>query len=481
MAIRGRAQLAALTAQRGQTVRRSRGRSLPLHESLVAALVLLAFLSTGCSGQTNESTATRSETLTTPGANPGTRLAPYLKRDPAGFPKLASHLAFNFGDGSTNAHFALNVVRGCNPTVADRSIRLNPKQVNFIVPGTTVPAKASVCGDEDGLAVTYGNGYWNDSSVIRSPYPGIGTIRAFNGDKDIAHYEDGARGFSGHDWVLNMFSSGSRDSTAEWAARLKAHWTLADLGGSLKRHPGIQGVWGDNFLWWNRNFENANSPDGSPLAGTAAQWNDGLVRNHSTLRALLGPDFLLGGNGAGWACSGYTPYVGSFRDDRCTAADAAMWEDAGGVVYDAAAWDRYIPYFDDWIEAGRAVGRQKYGIMAQFGTCGVGNLGHPLSPTDERLGLAMATIGGIDLWAVRDCDWDSTVVPGGQFSIPEMGDSPGYPRGWLGQPTSGPARVDLGKWKRTFTGGTVYANLTGETWNDGRVSVPARDALFGKS
>jgi len=353
--------------------------------------------------------------------------------------------------------------------------------VNFIVPGTTIPAKASVCGDEDGLAVTYGNGYWNDSSVIRSPYPGIGTIRAFNSEKDIAHYEDGARAFSGHDWVLNMFSSGSRDSTAEWAARLKAHWTLADLGGGLKQHPGIQGVWGDNFLWWNGSFEKADSPDGSPLAGTAAQWNDGLVRNHKTLGDLLGPDFLLGGNGAGWACSGYTPYVGSFRDDRCTAADAAMWEDAGGVVYDAAAWDRYIPYFDDWIEAGRAEGRQKYGIMAQFGTCGVGNLGHPLSPTDERLGLAMATIGGIDLWAVHDCDWESTVVPGGQFSIPEMGDSPGYPRGWLGQPTSGPARVDLGKWKRTFTGGTVYANLTGETWNDGRVSVPARDALFRNS
>jgi hypothetical protein len=119
--------------------------------------------------------------------------------------------------------------------------------------------------------------------------------------------------------------------------------------------------------------------------------------------------------------------------------------------------------------------------MALFGSCGVGNLGHPLSPTDERLGLAMATIGGIDLWAVHGCDWESTVVPGGQFSIPEMGDSPGYPRGWLGQPTSGPARVDFGKWKRTFGGGTVYANLTGETWNDGRVSVPARDALFVKS
>ena len=63
-------------------------------------------------------------------------------------------------------------------------------QVNFIVPGTTVPAMASVCGDEDGLAVTYGTGYWNDSSVIRSPYSAIGTIRAFSRAKDIAHFED---------------------------------------------------------------------------------------------------------------------------------------------------------------------------------------------------------------------------------------------------------------------------------------------------
>jgi hypothetical protein len=447
--------------------------------------LLLVVLLTGCNSNTNESTGTHGETAARTATRPGSTLAErppsYITRDPASFPKLASHLAFSFGDGSTNSHFALNIVRGCNPAVADRSIRLNPKQVNFVVPGTTVPAKSSACGAEDGLAVTYGNGYWKDSSIIRSSYPGIGTIRAFRAGEDIAHYKDGTRAFSASDWVLNMFSSGRRNSTAEWAARLKAHWTLADLGGSLRKHPGVQGVWGDNFLWWNRNFERAASPDGSALAGTAAQWNDGLVRNHRTLRALLGPDFLLGGNGAGWACSGYAPYVGSFRDDRCTAADAAMWEDAGGLVYDVSAWDRYIPYFDEWIKAGLAEGRQKYGIMAQFGTCGVGNLGHPLSPTDERLGLAMATIGGIDLWAVHDCDWESTVVPGGQFSIPEMGDSSGYPRGWLGQPTSGPTRVDLGKWKRTFTGGTVYANLTGETWNDERVSVPAREARFVKS
>jgi hypothetical protein len=434
----------------------------------------------GCSATTNGRTTSRSETATTTVTTAETRLPPYVKRDPADFPKLASHLAFSFGDGSTNAHFALNIVRGCNPAVVDRSIRLNPKQVNFIVPWTTIPGTSSMCGNEDGLAVTYGNGYWNDSSVIRSPYSEVGTIRAFDAEKDIAHFRNGARAFSPDDWVLNMFSSGDRDATAEWAARLKAHWTLAELGGSLKKHRGVQGVWGDNFLWWNPNFDGDASREGSSFAGTAAQWDDGLVRNHMTLRALLGPDFLLGGNGAAWACSGSTPYAGSLPNAACEVADAAMWEDAGGFVDDAAGWDRYVPYFDNWIKAGRAEGRQKYGIMALFGTCGVGNLGHRLTPTDERLGLAMATIGGIDLWAVHDCDWESTVVPGGQFSIPAMGDSPGFPRGWLGRPISGPVRVDLGKWKRGFTGGTIYANLTGSTWKAGGVSVAAHDALFVK-
>ena len=41
-----------------------------------------------------------------------------------------------------------------------------------------------------------------------------------------------------------------------------------------------------------------------------------------------------------------------------------------------------------------------------------------------------------------------------------MGDSAAYPRGWLGLPTGAPIKVASGEWKRTFTGGTVYANAT---------------------
>jgi hypothetical protein len=392
---------------------------------------------------------------------------------------MASNLAFTFGRGLQNARFALNIVRGCNPSVADKSFALNPKQVNFIVPGS--PRRgARGCGAENGFAVTYGNGYWKHSSRTVSPYRGIGTIRPFRFSTDVAHYTDGARALSSSNWILNMFSSGTKKSTAEWAARLKAHWTFANLGGRLTRHPGIQGVWGDNFLWWNHGFERAHSPRGNRLNGTRARWDDGLVRNYRELRRLLGANFLLGGNGAGSACSDERPYYGTIRGGACSAADAAMWEEAGAYIYDPAGWDRYIRYFDGWIKAGAAEGRQKYGIVSLHGTCAQSNLGHPLTPTDERLGLAMATIGGVDLLAVHDCDWGSTVVPGGQFSIPEMGNNPTYPRGWLGQPTSDPIRVALGEWKRTFTGGTVYANVTNATWNVDSVSVPVRNALFVK-
>ena len=441
-------------------------------------LLVVALLLGGC-GDTDSDT----DGFTTTRAAPTTRespVAPYVRRDPADFPKMASHLAFNFDNGSTNAHFALNVVRGCNPEVADRSIALNPKQVNFIVPGTTVSSRSPTdCGAENGFAVTYGSGYSSHSSAIVSPYRGIGTIRPFS-DNDAALYEDGTRAFSENDPVLNMFSSGNDNATAEWAARLKAHWTLADLNGSLRKHRGVQGIWGDNFLWF-KGVTQQKSSEGSSFGDLDGRaWDDGLVRNFEKLRALLGPNMLLGGNGAPWACSGSVDYAGDIPNGDCTAADAGMWEDTSSDIYSPSGWDARIPQFDRWIKAGARQGRAKYGVMVEYGTAGTGNLGHPLTPTDERLGLAMATIGGIHLWAVHDGDWDSTVVPGGQFGIPEMGDNAAYARGWLGQPTSDPTRIAFGKWKRSFSGGSVYANLTDAAWRTDGVSVPPRNALFVK-
>jgi hypothetical protein len=453
----------------------------------VAALML-----TGCEGthtrtvtQTRTITRTQTDTQTATTSRQdlprGQHLPPYVRRDPADFPKMASHLAFNFDDGRTLAHFALNVVRGCNPAAADKSIQLNPKQVNFIVPGTTVsPPLSPQCGAEDKFAITYGGGYWAATSPIVSPYRGVGKIRAFK-DDDVARYNDGTRAFSDQSWVLNMFSSGNDNATAEWAARLKANWTLADLNGTRNKHPGIQGVWGDNFLWFNGETWQ-KSPNGSSFGDLDGRaWDNGLVRNFEKLRLLLGPSMLLGGNGAPWACSGEVAYAGDIPNGDCTAADAGMWEDAGADIYSATGWDIRIEQFSKWIKAGARFGHAKYGIMVEFGTCGAGNLGHPLTATDERVGLAMATIGGIHLLAIHDCDWGTTVVPGGQFSIPAMGDNAAFRRGWLGQPRSDPMRIGLGKWKRSFSGGIVYANLTKQPWNIEGVTVPADDALFVKA
>jgi hypothetical protein len=459
-----------------------RKRGVRPNPRLALVLLLFAVFVTGCesSGGSMEKPA---PTVTTPTqTRPGQRLQSHVRRDPAHFPKLASHLAFNFDDGSTNARFAFNVIRGCNPSVADRSFRINRKQVNFIVPGMTAPPSPA-CGDEWGFAVTYGTGYQQHDRQLVSPHPGIGRIRAFNDAacQDVACYADGAQMYDETNWVLNMASFGTPDSTAEWAARLRAHWYLEDLDGDPSRHPGVHGIWGDNFTWYGPYFKEKRSAGDAPPAATGQEWDDGAIRNQRTLRSLLGPDVLLGANGLGSACGFDDSYEGSVSGAECTLGDATMWEGYGSAHYldDPGNFDDAIAQFARWMTT-RSNGRAKYGIMAEYGTCGTGNLGHPLTARDKRMGLALATVGGIALWAVQDCGWETTVVPGGQFSIPEMGDNATYPRGWLGQPTSEPIKVDSGQWKRRFTGGNVYANATDESWDVDDVSVPAGDALFVK-
>ena len=456
--------------------------SFPGVTRLLLGVVFGAVVLTGCGTADTQSVAQR-QTVTETVTTPRQRLAPYVAGDPAEFPKMASHLAFTSGDGRTNAHFALNVIRGCDPSVADKSHAINPKQVNFIVPGVTGLSRPA-CGSEWGFATTYGDGYQHHNQALVSPYPGIGTIRPFNeaACRDVACYADGTRMFrETADWVLNMASSGTPTSTAAWAARLRAHWYLKDLGGDPSKHPGVQGIWGDNFTWYGPYFKDNRSPGGAPPAMTGRQWDDGAIRNQTELRALLGPDVLLGANGLGSACGFGNVYEGSVAGADCTAGDVTAWEGYGSAfyMYDPANFDSAITQFGRWMNA-RLGGRAKYGFITEYGTCGTNNLGHPLTVQDERMGLALATIGGVDLWAVHDCDWGTTVVPGGQFSIPEMGDNATYPRGWLGQPTSGPTKIASGQWKRTFTGGIVYANATGGTLNVDGVSVPARDALFVK-
>ena len=298
----------------------------------------------------------------------------------------------------------------------------------------------------------------------------------------MACYADGTRMYSETNWVLNMASYGRRDSTADWAARLRAYWYLQDLGGDPSKHPGVHGTWADNFTWYSPYFKGNRSPGGASPRMTGQEWDDGAVRNQTKLRGLLGPDVLLGANGLGSACGFGDIYEGSSSGAECTLGDATMWEGYGSAHYleNPDNFDDAIAQFERWMNV-RWQGRAKYGIMAEYGTCGTNNFGHPLTAQDKRMGLALATIGGISLWAVDECGWDTTVVPGGQFSIPEMGNNATYPRGWLGQPTSDPTKIASGQWKRTFTGGIVYANATGRDWDVDGVSVPARDAVFLKS
>ena len=339
------------------------------------------------------------------------------------------------------------------------------------------------CGNEWGFAVTYGSGYQHHNRRLVSRHSGIGTIRPFNAAacEDVACYADGTRMYSETNWVLNMASFGRHDSTAEWAARLRAHWYLEDLGSDPSKHPGVHGIWGDNFTWYSPYFDANRSPEGAQPAATGQQWDDGAIRNQIELRSLLGPDALLGANGLGSACGFGDTYEGSAPGAECTLGDATMWEGYGSAYYleNPSNFDDAIEQFGRWMKV-RAQGRTKYGIMAEYGTCGTNNLGRPLTAQDKRIGLALATIGGIHLWAVQECGWETTVVPGGQFSIPEMGGNATYPRGWLGQPASDPTKIDSGQWKRTFTGGTVYANATDENWSVEGVSVPPRDAVFRK-
>jgi hypothetical protein len=438
-------------------------------------LLYAAALLVGCApGKASEETP--APPVTTPRRQPATPVI----RDPADFPKMASHLAFGSDSGPMNAQFALNVIRACDASVAARSYAINPKQVNFVVVGVTRLPSPS-CGNEWGFAVTYGAGYHQHSRPLVSRFPRIGTIRPFNSAAcgDVACYADDTRMYSETEWVLNMASFGRPDSTAEWAARLRAHWFLEAVGGNPRKHPGIHGIWGDNFVWYGPYFKENHSPGGAPPAMTGREWDDGAIRNHAELRTLLGSNVLLGANGLGSACGFGDVYEGSVAGAECTVGDATAWEGYGSdfYLYNPANFDSAIGQFERWMNS-RSGGRAKYGFITEYGTCGTNNVGRPLTEQDKRMGLALATIGGIALWAVQDCNWGTTVVPGGQFSIPEMGNNARYPRGWLGQPTSHPIKVASGQWKRTFTGGIVYANATAAVWNIDGVSVPARDGLF---
>jgi hypothetical protein len=411
---------------------------------------------------------------------------PWGSNDTIPFPRIGQYNAFSFGDGSTQARFQLNVFLGCNPGVADRSYARNPQQVNLIIPTPSVSPNGVTAGPNcgaaaSGFAVSYG-AYASITSPIASPYPGIGTIRAWSGAAcplgDYACFLDGTRITAPE--VLNFASS----DTADWAAKVRAHFYLKDL--STGSHPGVHGIWGDNFAWWAPYFKSRRSAGGSAPRGPAQAWDDGSVENVTKLHSLV-PVALLGANGAGLACGFGDVYVGSVPGKDCRGAgDTTLWEGYGGYhyVHDPAVFDSAIAQFRRWLSTPADDGHPKRGMLNVFGIAGQNALGHVLTAQDQRLELAYACIGGLYAWIINGEGWGTTAIPGtpagSNFAIPEMGDSGSYPRGWLGLPTSAAVKFASGEWKRTFSGGTVYANATASAWSVDGHTVPAQDGLFVK-
>ncbi len=438
-------------------------------------------------GNRSADSSLRAETSPCDLSPPAPPTPPRGSNDTIAFPRIGQYDSFNFGDGSVPAHFQLNVFLGCNPAMADRSYALNPKQANFIIP--TIPISPDGmrvgpnCGAPGtGFAVSYG-AYASITTPIASPYPGIGTIRAWSGVAcplgDYACFADNTRITSPD--VLNMASIG----TAEWAAKLRAHFYQHDL--STGSHPGVHGIWGDNFPWWGPYFKSRRSGGGSAPLGPAQAWDDGAIMNVAKLHSLV-PEALLGANGAGSACGFGNVYVGSVTGKDCTGVgDTTLWEGYGGYhyVHDPATFDSAITQFQRWLSTPADDGHPKRGLMNVFGITGENAVGHVLTPQDQRLELAYACIGGLYAWFVNGDGWGTTAIPGtpagNNFAIPEMGDSAAYPRGWLGLPTGAAVKVAAGKWKRTFTGGRVYANASSSAWSVDGHAVPAQDGLFVKS
>jgi len=405
--------------------------------------------------------------------------------DGIAFPRSAQYISFSY-NADAMSHFQLNVGRGCNPGALDDSYAANPHQVNFIIPGKLISpdgrATAPGCGTGGtDFATSYG-GYSTLSSAIASPYPGIGSIRAYDNSAcpggDEACFTDNARMPQNLDW--------SNNATPDWAAKVRAHFYQAQL--ATGAHPGISGVFGDNFVWWAPYFKNLKSAGGAGPEGTGTAWDDGSVENITKLHELI-PDALIGSNGGGISCAFGNTYVGSVAGKECSGAgDTALWEGYGGDLYTKtpSRMDSAVAGFQSWLTTPADDGHPKRCVVNVYGTFnGSNKLGRVPTVQDQRRILAYATVSGCYLWVVNGDNWTKSAIPGtasgDNFAIPEMGDTAAYPRGWLGLPTDDPVKVASGEWKRSFSGGTVYVNATTSAWNIDGHTVPAQDGLFVKS
>jgi hypothetical protein len=427
-------------------------------------------------------TETQTVTVTQPPPPP----PPPPAGDPIAFPRNAEYLSFDFDNGANTQHFQMNVMRGCNPGNADKSFALNPKQVNFVVPGKLIssdgvaPATGCPTAGTD-FAVSFG-GYDSLTSPIVSPYPGIGTIRAFDGaacpNGDYSCFTDNTRITAGGQ-VLDFTST----DTADWGAKVRAHFYQEQL--KTGSHPGVMGIFGDYFIWSRPYFDAMRSAGGAAPAGSDQARDDGAIENATKLSQLL-PGKLMGANGAGSACGFGDTYQGSVAGAECSSVgDTTMFENyiANNVLTDPARFDSDEAQIVRWLSTPANDGNPKRAIITG---CGLGPcsspLGHVYSAREQRESLALADLTGAYLWVVNGNGWNTSAIPGtasgANFAIPEMGDTAAFPRGWLGQPAGSAQKFASGQWKRVFSGGIVYANATMSAWSiDGR-TVPARDGLF---
>ena len=146
-------------------------------------------------------------------------------------------------------------------------------------------------------------------------------------------------------------------------------------------------------------------------------------------------------------------------------------------------FDSAIAQFQRWLSTPAGDGHPKCGLLNVFGIGGLNALGHLLTPHGPapRAGIRLHR-RPVRLARQRrrlGHDRDSRHAGREQLRHPgDGGDSAAYPRGWLGFPTGAAVRVAAGEWKRTFTGGRVYANASSSAWSVDDQVVPAQDGLF---
>lgn len=374
----------------------------------------------------------------TPRARSKTVVVPVGTSSPS-FPLIAEYRAVN--RASVAARFDLNVLDGHNAGLAAQIKAAAPSSLVFVSPNKRVGTSYR------GWAATYG-GYNKETGCTSLQ---TGPVRAYQASDSY--------GIVYGEPTINWAHSG----TGVWSADVRACHAVVDDG--ILSRP-IDGIWGDNHLWAVGDLGLSSS--------AATAWDNGNAANVAELNRVL-PGLLVGGNDASKAFERGS-YAGTVAGgDRL--ANFGMKESVQLTrrFYGSAGFDKVLSAIIAW--------NNLDGRRGQILNVNPGGATVPLINAEKRVALAGAVISGAYLWLVDgppdSNNWANTVVPGGTGSIPQMGQAPGYPRGYLGRPAAAAVHVGPGRWYRDFTSGyRVYANVTWNSWTDARTVVPANDAVF---